>query len=162
MNNKKFLIILVVLLVFFRLLERTLVSLDKNYGDTIPKINYSQNHQFTKEIYKNNINSTNVSIYASYPENFKTYILDFPTLHIIENGIIDNWKPYLKKDNEVIISLKINKNGAKEYTFLGNTGPYAAANAAREAVLSPKFIGNNILLKDGTIDLVYKFKVSKQ
>ena len=159
--NKRLIIELVIILILIIGLN-FLKTIDMQYGDTIPKIVYQQNYQFSKEIYNNIINSKHVSIYAAYPDNIKKYMFDYPTLYVIESAIRKNWEPYLKKNNEVIIILKIDNNGNKEYKFIGNTGPYSAANAARKAVLSPVFIGNNILLKEGSVELVYKFTVSEK
>ncbi len=135
-------------------------NLDEQYGDTIPQVTYKEDYIFNKKVYDNKVNSKLVSIYASYPNDIDKYILIEPTLNFIEQAIISNWKPYVKKDNEVIIALKINNDGSKEYKFLGNTGIYAAANAARTATLSPKLIGDNTITNADSVELVYKFTVS--
>jgi len=136
--------------------------LDKQYGETIPKIVYQQNHDFNKQIFNDNIKNKHISIYASYPNDIDKYILVEPTLNFIEQAIVKNWKPYLKKDNEVVIALRININGSLMYNFLGNTGIYTAADAARKAVLSPKLIGDDIVQNADYLILVYKFTVSEK
>ncbi|MBR1425304.1 hypothetical protein IJ579_07065 [bacterium] len=157
--SKKQIILLVICFAFLAF-GKVLSSLDEKYGDTIPTIVYQQNHSFDKKIYDNNVNSRHVYIYASYPSDIESLILKYPTLSFIEETIVKNWKPYIKQDNDVVIVLKINKDGSKEYKFLGNTGIYAAANAARSAVLSPTFVGENIVEKADSVELIYRFTVS--
>jgi hypothetical protein len=157
MNKKIF--ILIIVAVVLQGLGMLFKVMDKMYGETIPTIVYQQNHVFNKLVYNNNINGKKVSIYASYPDDIDKNISTVLILDFIEKSIIDNWKPYLKKDNEVVIALKINNDGSKEYKFLGNTGIYAAANAARTAVLAPKLI-DDIIQKGDYVVLVYRFKVS--
>lgn len=144
----------------FKYLANVLNNLDEKYGETIPKIVYQQNHTFNKKLYDSTLNSKHVSIYASYPENLDTSVNINHLLDSVEQAIVNNWKPYLKKDNEVIIALNINPDGSKEYKFLGNTGIYAAANAARDAILIPKLKGNNFIHRSYPLELVYKFTVS--
>lgn len=156
---KKKIFILIIVVVVLQGLGLLFNVIDKQYGDTIPKIVYQQNHDFNKLVYQNRVNNKYISIKASYPDNVQKYILVYPTLDSIEKSIVKNWKPYLKKDNEVVIALKINADGSKEYKFLGNTGIYTAANAARTAVLAPKLIGD-IIQKGDYVVLVYRFKVS--
>jgi hypothetical protein len=158
MNKKIF--ILIIVAVVLQGLGMLFKVMDKMYGETIPTIVYQQNHVFNKLVYNNNINGKKVSIYASYPDDIDKNISTVLILDFIEKSIIDNWKPYLKKDNEVVIELKINVDGSKEYKFLGNTGIYAAANSARIASLSPTLIGDNVLINADSIILVYKFTVS--
>ena len=157
--NKKIIILLAIFL-GLQCVGKILNALDKQYGETIPPIVYQQNHDFDKLIYENNVNNKYISIQASYPEDIQKYIHVYPTLNFIEKSIVESWKPYLKKDNEVVIELKINTDGSKEYRFLGNTGIYAAANSARTASLSPTLIGDNVLINADSIILVYKFTVS--
>lgn len=141
-------------------ISNLLHSLDEQYGDTIPTIEYRGDYIFDKKITELISGSRRISVYASYPNDIDEYIFIYPTMAFIEKSIVDNWKPYLKKDNEVIIALKINKDGSKEYKFLGNTGPYDAANSARTAILAPKLIGDNIIQKKDYVELIYKFTVS--
>ena len=111
--NKK-IIILIVIFIILQGLGKFLSAIDKQYGETIPQIVYQQNHYFNKLIYDNSINGKKISIYASYPDNIDKFV----ATEFIERSIIDNWKPYLKKDNEVVIELKINVDGSKEYKLL--------------------------------------------
>ena len=157
--NKKIIVLLAIFL-GLQCIGKIFNVVDKQYGDTIPTIVYQQNHDFDKLVYENHVNNKNISIQASYPDNIQKYIHVYPTLNFIEKTIVESWKPYLKKDNEVVIELKINADGSKEYKFLGNTGIYAAANFARIASLSPTLIGDNVLINADSIILVYKFTVS--
>lgn len=96
-------------------------QIDKQYSDAIPTISYNGDYLFNKRIYAMYAGSKQCTIYASYPEGIEQ-IINSSDLDVMEQSIASNWKPYSKKNNEVIISLKIDNVGNKEYEFLGNTG----------------------------------------
>jgi len=153
--NKKYIIIIIAILFGIMILSNLV---DSKYGDTIPTIVYTQNFDFNKEIYNASVSGKHVSITAAYPETVEKYVSMHPTVNAIENSISKNWKPYLKKDNEVIIQLKIQNNGEVSYLFLENTGIYSAADSARKAVLS-SFNSDNTISIDSELNLIYKFSV---
>ena len=154
MNNKnKKIIILIVVFLFLYLLGKILVYIDGKYGDTIPRVNYQQNYHFNKRIYNGYSSTKKVTIDVAYPDNNSdTFEISKAILTNIETTIKNNWKPYLKCNNEVIISLK--NSGNFEYEIIGNTGPYKAADAARKAIKSIDVLGGGPSLG------IYKFTVS--